>query len=319
MKFTGERMMPEYNSEDEIYLEHITRYIFASQFVKGKSVLDIACGSGYGCDFILKAGAKNVIGVDISEETILYCKEKYRNDSISFQIGGVENIPIKDGEIDVIVSMETIEHVDEQAQRKFLSEVKRILAPGGIFIVSTPNSLVYPKGNPFHIKELSPDNFQLLLDENFKKTEIFYQDNIESSFVFSAENLKSEDLSSQSNMQARNTRKIDPMECLYLVAVCSDNMQVQKKEEFAVIFKKKIRDFYSDIAEKEQIIRKQEEELKKKADSCKYEIEEAMIESRKKIEELKKELHHVKSSKFWKIREKYCKLLDDIKKKNKHD
>ena len=72
MRYTGERMIPEFNEGEEIYLEHITRYIFASQFIKDKIVLDIACGSGYGSDYLLKNGARKVIGVDISKETVEY-------------------------------------------------------------------------------------------------------------------------------------------------------------------------------------------------------------------------------------------------------
>ena len=89
----------------------MTRYIFSSQFVKGKVVLDIACGSGYGTDYLLKVGAVKVIGVDISDEAISYCKDKYSRSGMEFLVGSVEKIPVESNSIDIIVSFETIEHV----------------------------------------------------------------------------------------------------------------------------------------------------------------------------------------------------------------
>src|SRR4030043_1073532 len=110
MEYTGERMIPEYNIDHDIYLEHVSRYIFASQFVKNKVILDIACGSGYGADLLVKSGSRKVYAVDIAEETIKYCKNKNNSDNLDFLVGSVDHIPIEDLEVDVIVSMETIEH-----------------------------------------------------------------------------------------------------------------------------------------------------------------------------------------------------------------
>jgi O-antigen biosynthesis protein len=62
---SGERMVPE-RSGGLTFWEHVYRYAFASDFVKGKYVLDIACGEGYGSAVLLKAGAEKVIGIDIS-------------------------------------------------------------------------------------------------------------------------------------------------------------------------------------------------------------------------------------------------------------
>ena len=79
MKFTGERMIPDENRHDAIYAEHLNRYFFASHFVKNRTVLDIASGSGYGSEILQKAGARRVYGVDISEEAIEFGKELYKD------------------------------------------------------------------------------------------------------------------------------------------------------------------------------------------------------------------------------------------------
>lgn len=181
VKFTGERMIPEFNKEDIIYLEHITRYFFAEQFVKNKVVLDAACGSGYGTYCLSKSGAKKVIGVDISKETINYAKSKYAAKRIEFIVGNVENLPFKDGNFDVIVSMETIEHL--QYPDKFLKEAKRLLKKNGFILLSTPNSLVYPKGNIFHIHEFTEKELNKKILNYFKNSKLFYQHNCISSYI----------------------------------------------------------------------------------------------------------------------------------------
>lgn len=285
MEFTGERMIPEYNHGQEIYLEHMTRYMFASQFVKDKVVLDIACGSGYGTDYLLKAGAKKVIGVDISEETINYCKEKYSDNKLEFLVGSVEKIPAENNSIDIIISFETIEHVNEKEQLKFLQEVKRVLNLDGIFVVSTPNSLIYPKGNKFHLKELNPDEFQKILRKNFKNVEIFYQDDIECSYVYSQKNLENPNNNSGIN---KKTDTIQALNSMYLVAVCN-NEPLGEITEYLGLSKIKMHDvqnyFIGEIKKRDLIIHQKDQEIQRKD----------------------QEINFIKSSKFWKLREAYIK------------
>src|ERR1035437_10505448 len=106
---TGERMVPE-SADLFTFWEHVYRYAFASRFVKGKRVLDIACGEGYGAAALQKAGAAHVIGVDISESVCLHARSKYGLDA---RRGTAEQIPLPDRSVEVIVSFETIEHVPE--------------------------------------------------------------------------------------------------------------------------------------------------------------------------------------------------------------
>lgn len=279
MECTGERMMPEFNQGQEIYLEHMTRYMFASQFVKDKVILDIACGSGYGSDFLLKTGAKKIIGVDISEETISYCKEKYPDDGIEFLIGSVEKIPIGNNSVDIIVSFETIEHVDEKAQIKFLKEIKRVLKSDGILIVSTPNSLVYPKWNKFHLKELDPGEFKNILKKSFGNVEMFYQDDVECSYIYSEDNLKN--LSKKSEVNEK-IDKILPEASMYLVAVCGD-FDLDSIVEYVGLSNIKPFKQYTNLVE--QIQQKDQE-----------------------IQQKDQEINMMKSSKFWKIRGTYLRI-----------
>jgi SAM-dependent methyltransferase len=156
------------------FWEHVYRYAFASRFVAGKRVLDIACGEGYGAAALQKAGAAHVIGVDVSEEVCVHAHGKYGLDA---RPGTAEQIPLSDESIDVVVSFETIEHVPEPD--RFLDECVRILTPGGRLIISTPNKGVYtwPDGasNPHHCSEMTEEEFSLALRSRFRNSRFYTQ------------------------------------------------------------------------------------------------------------------------------------------------
>src|SRR5271169_1956163 len=103
-----ERMVPE-QAHARIFWEHVARYRFAKDFVRGKRILDIACGEGYGAAALAKAGATSVIGVDISPDICQHAQHKFGLDA---RPGDAHAIPVQDRSIDLVVSFETIEHVD---------------------------------------------------------------------------------------------------------------------------------------------------------------------------------------------------------------
>src|SRR4030066_783433 len=105
----AERIIPGFVPMDS-FLEHISRYIFALAYVENKNVLDIACGTGYGSYFLAKNGAKFVAGGDISEIAINYAKNKYKLDTLEFEVENVMKMSYPSEHFDVIVSFETIEH-----------------------------------------------------------------------------------------------------------------------------------------------------------------------------------------------------------------
>jgi ubiquinone/menaquinone biosynthesis C-methylase UbiE len=169
LELTGDRMIPE-KSDPVTFWEHIYRYRFAARFVRGKRVLDIACGEGYGTAALGKAGATQVIGVDISEEACSYAKAKYAVDA---RPGNAECIPLPDQTVDTVVSFETIEHVS--SPRAFLEECARVLAPKGTLVLSTPVKGVYPRNNPFHVSELSVEDLVRLLTPLFSGIRLYSQ------------------------------------------------------------------------------------------------------------------------------------------------
>ena len=180
LKFTGERAVPD-KTPYAIYQEHINRYVFASRFIKNKIVLDVACGTGYGSDYLIKNGAKKVIGVDISDDAINYVKNAYEKQNLIFMQGSATNLPFQDESFDIIVSFETIEHLKEY--EKFLIGCRMVLKDGGLFICSTPNKRISSPHtekplNPFHVKEFYHEEFYELLNEYFTNVDLYGQRDI---------------------------------------------------------------------------------------------------------------------------------------------
>jgi ubiquinone/menaquinone biosynthesis C-methylase UbiE len=85
MEFTGERYVPELDSP-EISYEHWHRYLYASQFVAGKTVLDVASGEGFGSDLLAQT-AGDVVGVDIDEASVAHASSRYVRDNLEFLHG----------------------------------------------------------------------------------------------------------------------------------------------------------------------------------------------------------------------------------------
>ncbi|UXR93118.1 glycosyltransferase [Agrobacterium tumefaciens] len=166
LDFTGERYVPAIGGN--IYLEHMHRYHLAKNFVANKDVLDIASGEGFG-SALLAEKARSVVGVDISDEAVLHAQTKYKAKNISFKTGSCEAIPLQSSSVDVVISFETLEHID--AHESFLREIKRVLRPGGVLVISTPEKQAYTVAtglvNPFHVKELFKDEFDELLHQHF--------------------------------------------------------------------------------------------------------------------------------------------------------
>jgi 2-polyprenyl-3-methyl-5-hydroxy-6-metoxy-1,4-benzoquinol methylase len=181
-KYSGERMVPETNKKDVVYYEHYSRYMFASQFVKGKKILDVACGVGYGSSLLIDKEAFSVTGIDISEKAINYARKNFKRKNVKFVTGNAEKLPFGNEVFDVVVSFETIEHLRQP--NMFLKEAKRVLKNDGLFIISTPNKGKYCSVNSFHVKEFKVSEFRKLVSKYFNDIRVFFQDSYLTSAVF---------------------------------------------------------------------------------------------------------------------------------------
>jgi SAM-dependent methyltransferase len=174
LNFTGERFTTE--CAGEMVYEHWHRYLIAAQYANGKRVLDVASGEGYGSHLISRT-AQSVTGVDVSSEAVAHANEKYPASNLRYLCASCTDIPLPDASFDLIVSFETIEHITEHEQ--FLREVNRLLAPGGVFLISSPNRPEYSEktgyNNEFHVKELDRTELKSLLDTHWSAQKWFAQ------------------------------------------------------------------------------------------------------------------------------------------------
>lgn len=238
MEFTGERFIP--TEAGEIRHEHLHRYAWCRELAHGKAVLDIACGEGYGSAMLAEVAA-SVIGVDISPETIAHCRETYGHiDRLQFQLGDAAAIPLPDHSVDMVVSFETIEHHDRHVE--MISEIRRVLRPDGILVISSPNRPVYSDKaghhNEFHVKELDFPELDDLLRRSFAQVRYYGQRLAIGSLVtpVALEDAQREIeafADTGSEVMARSVRLIDPV---YFVAIAAGEGVALPKLKPSVFF-----------------------------------------------------------------------------------
>jgi GT2 family glycosyltransferase/glycosyltransferase involved in cell wall biosynthesis/SAM-dependent methyltransferase len=174
--WTGERCVP-WTENVQVAYEHYHRYLWAASLTKGRHVLDLGSGEGFG-SAILAAEAKMVQGVDVDEPTVTHSQLNYVAPNLDFRVGSaLELDAFADNTFDVVVAFEVVEHLLEQ--ERMLEEIDRVLAPEGLLIISTPDRRMYSEStgqdNPFHQRELSEPEFRALLGRRFSHVGLWGQ------------------------------------------------------------------------------------------------------------------------------------------------
>ena len=176
LPFTGERFTPE--CVREIAYEHWHRYAFALPLAKGRRVLDAASGEGFG-SALLATVAASVRGVDIDAAAVAHAQTRYAiADKLGFEqadVTALDHLP--SASFDLIVSFETLEHVQEQG--RLLDGFLRLLAPGGLLLISTPDKKNTSDAtgvlNPHHVHELYREEFESLIAARFPERRLYAQ------------------------------------------------------------------------------------------------------------------------------------------------
>jgi len=170
LPLTGERTAPGIPEENYWFQRHVVAYDFVSRYVRGARVLDAGCGEGYGTDR-LAAVAATVTGVDLEESVIRRAASRYPR--ARFDAANLVSLPYDNGAFDAVVSLQVIEHL--HSPQEFLAECARVLAPGGVLVISTPNRLTFsPDGmrNPFHTFEFAPAELRATISQQFSSIEL---------------------------------------------------------------------------------------------------------------------------------------------------
>lgn len=173
-----ERLVPGTAAWDLFEVEHKQRYEWAAKYCRDKTVLDVACGIGYGSAILANRGASHVTGIDISPEAIAFGTHQYQAANLLLTTGDACNLVFEDSSFDVVVSFETIEHLKEP--EKLLAEISRVLKPKGLCVCSSPNRDFMPSSgpketNPFHFSEMTYEEFDQLFSRYFDISERFSQ------------------------------------------------------------------------------------------------------------------------------------------------
>lgn len=216
VEFTGERVVPGQVNQD-LWSEHIARYVFASRYVAGKRVLDAGCGTGYGSAELART-ASSVTGVDLAPDAISFARARYSSDRVHFFVSSCNAMPFPANSFDAVVAFEVIEHL--AAYREFIEECARVLRHQGLFIVSSPNKRYYAESraqegpNPYHQHEFEPEELLDELRRVFSNARLVLQNRVESLVFYSADDLASADA-----CIARSDGAAD--DAHFLIALCS--------------------------------------------------------------------------------------------------
>lgn len=220
-EFTGERVIPG-QVDIDLFNEHMARYAFAARLARGKRALDAGCGAGYGSAELARA-AQNVVGVDVAADAIEYARANYAVHNIAFEQASCSALPFDDASFDLVVAFEVIEHLADW--RDFLLEARRVLAPNGQFIVSTPNKLYYSESrgaegeNPFHVHEFEFAEFYEELRNVFPHVSMFLENHVEGVTFRPHEASNTAEVRVESSGAA-------PEESHFFVAVCAPRPQL---------------------------------------------------------------------------------------------
>ena len=169
LPLTGERTVPGLAEENYWFRRHEVVYRHCAEICAGQDVLEAGCGEGYGAD-LLATVARRVIAVDYDAETVAHVRRRYP--AVEVTEGNLAALPLPDASVDVVVNFQVIEHLWDQPQ--FITECLRVLRPGGLLLMSTPNRITFTPGsdtpiNPFHTRELNAAELrELLADGGFE-------------------------------------------------------------------------------------------------------------------------------------------------------
>ena len=181
--YNKERYNPLDNPAQDTFikLEHLGRYLFACDYLKKHSitenVLDIGCGTGYGC-YLLSKQIKNVVGIDKNIEEV---ELQYKKGNITFIEEDIDKTDLT-STYQAIVCFETLEHVNNP--NRLLKQISKSLSSKGLFLLSIPNEK-YEKldenGNNLDIYHKTIFKLDDLLDQlknDFNMVELFGQSKI---------------------------------------------------------------------------------------------------------------------------------------------
>jgi 2-polyprenyl-3-methyl-5-hydroxy-6-metoxy-1,4-benzoquinol methylase len=184
--FTTEITSEQITSDNPIHQRLFKAYVVALQYIHG-DVLEVGCGEGRGISLMLDR-ARSFTAVDkikpaLDDLQARFPKGRFIAMNIPPLTGLAENA------YDVVVSFQVIEHIRDDYQ--YLQEIQRVLKPGGIALITTPNRKMSLSRNPWHIREYLPAELETLAKKVFRRVQMKGITGNEKVMAYYAENKRS--------------------------------------------------------------------------------------------------------------------------------
>ncbi|HWD63809.1 MAG TPA: glycosyltransferase [Solirubrobacteraceae bacterium] len=226
IEWTGERCVP-WAPDVQVVYEHLHRYMWAAQWVEGLRVLDLASGEGFGAA-ILADTAASVVGVDIDPLAVKHSRLNYGSAKLQFEVADARELAdLADAEFGAVIAFEMVEHLEDHA--KLMAEIKRVLRPQGLLIMSTPDRGSYAgargEANPYHVRELDAREFERLLNGQFAHMRLWGQRTVAGSALHQIDPDGAGSSSARTLFVERDGddwRRADLQTPIYLVGMASD-------------------------------------------------------------------------------------------------
>ena len=161
----------------QLLMSHLCAYRLAATLGRGRRMLEIGCGSGYGA-YYLSHGAASVTAVDMDAAVVSRAQGLFQRPNLAYQVMDARGLGLADASFDVVGTFQVIEHIPEPELPAFVQGIARVLKPDGVLIVSTLNLEHNRKpGHPyqkpgFHEKEFTAPELQALLSQAFPAVEL---------------------------------------------------------------------------------------------------------------------------------------------------
>jgi SAM-dependent methyltransferase len=216
---TKGRFVPGTAAGTETEAAHRARYRWARPLAAGRDVLDAGCGVGYGTTLLASAGAASTLGVDVSPHAIEAARAE-AGAGVRFEVADIERLDAADASFDLITCFEVIEYVEHPELA--LDELRRVLRPGGVLLLSSPNRGVYPPGNRWHVNEFTSAELEDGLRRRFAEVAMYRQQALIASVIAGDRTSRAADEELELPLEVRKLVGTEPGEELYTLAAAGD-------------------------------------------------------------------------------------------------
>jgi SAM-dependent methyltransferase len=161
----GQRTGPGLPSENYWFRRHVAAYRWAGRLVRG-TVVDAGAGEGYGAAYMARRA--RVTGMELDPTVVAHAAGRYT--MVTFVRGDLCRLPLVEGSVNGIVALQVLEHL--HCPGEFVDSSRRALRPGGRLVLSIPNALTFPPGNPSHVHEYDAEEIRGLLGSLFPEVRV---------------------------------------------------------------------------------------------------------------------------------------------------